>query len=100
MGYTQAVTSPARTYYLNEAKTAGADLIYILEITQSRNINTGEAACLKDSGSGGNGVFPSVDFYIYHIHVLSFPFLLLGNRTELTFFDAAPHFTHFFVSMT
>ena len=50
---------------LNESKAASADLVDVLKVAKCGDLNFCDSRCIEDCGIRGNGIFTSVDFYVY-----------------------------------
>jgi len=72
----------------NNAHTAGADLVDVLEIAQRRNVDTNITSGLEDGEVLRHGILLAVNDYIYVFHFRHTPFLALNNGAELTGLDA------------
>ena len=61
----------ARACYLNEAETASTDLVYVLEVAKSGDVDVRIFAGFKYGDTCGYGIINTVNFNIYHIHIIS-----------------------------
>ena len=76
--------------YLNNADTASADLVHVLEEAKGGDINSGITSGLKNGRTLRNSIIYTVNFNVYHIfHFRHTPFLFLFDCVELTGLDAS-----------
>ena len=54
--------------YFNEAETASADLVDVLEVAEGGNIDFRDSGSVDDLAAGGNFIIAAVNFYSNHIH--------------------------------
>ena len=84
---------------LDKAQTTSADLIDVLQIAKSGDVDTGFLSRIQNGRTLRSSDRHTVNFQIYHIHffwVLSYYLVIALNLQDST---QAPHFTHFSASM-
>ncbi|CDC75945.1 putative uncharacterized protein [Candidatus Colimorpha enterica] len=90
----------ARTGSLNDADTAGADLVDLLHVAEGRDLNAGGTRSFKNRGALGYAYGDTVYFTINHFHIQRTPSYFLEIAPNLQPDMQAPHFTHLEASIT
>ena len=80
---------PSCTLDLNEAEAAGADLVYVLEVAERRDLDSGISCRFKHRNTGGDGIIRAVYLYVNHIHRYVAPSLFLRDCAELALLHAS-----------
>ena len=87
------------TFYFNQTYAACAQLVYIFQVTQCWNINTGFLCSLQYGRTCFNLHGNAIDYNIYHFHKNHPFYYALEIAPNLHFSIQVPHLIHFVVSI-